>query len=89
MGDEKIRFCCGIAELCLSVCPGKTYSLTYARVKVEDAAEIKFVAEKAESRAQLTVKGKFCCSCQHCFCSVTLQTNSLPPLWMWRLKKFL
>uniref|UniRef100_A0A8C5TWT4 Obscurin n=1 Tax=Malurus cyaneus samueli TaxID=2593467 RepID=A0A8C5TWT4_9PASS len=35
---------------------GKTYSLTYARVHVEDAAEIKFVAEKAESRAQLTVK---------------------------------
>ncbi|XP_059694276.1 obscurin isoform X5 [Haemorhous mexicanus] len=35
---------------------GKTYSLTYARVQVEDAAEIKFVAEKAESRAQLTVK---------------------------------
>ncbi|XP_064495791.1 obscurin [Pseudopipra pipra] len=35
---------------------GKTYSLTYARVQVEDAAEIKFVAEKAESHAQLTVK---------------------------------
>ncbi|XP_009082964.1 PREDICTED: obscurin, partial [Acanthisitta chloris] len=35
---------------------GKTYSLTYMRVHVEDAAEIKFVAEKAESRAQLTVK---------------------------------
>ncbi|XP_010078143.1 PREDICTED: obscurin, partial [Pterocles gutturalis] len=35
---------------------GKTYSLTYMRVQVEDAAEIKFVAEKAESRAQLTVK---------------------------------
>uniref|UniRef100_A0A803VK92 Obscurin, cytoskeletal calmodulin and titin-interacting RhoGEF n=1 Tax=Ficedula albicollis TaxID=59894 RepID=A0A803VK92_FICAL len=35
---------------------GKTYSLTYTRVHVEDAAEIKFVAEKAESRAQLTVK---------------------------------
>ncbi|PKK31958.1 obscurin, cytoskeletal calmodulin and titin-interacting RhoGEF, transcript variant X16 [Columba livia] len=35
---------------------GKTYSLTYTRVQVEDAAEIKFVAEKAESRAQLTVK---------------------------------
>ncbi|XP_071275375.1 obscurin [Agelaius tricolor] len=35
---------------------GKTYSLTYARVQVEDAAEIKFVAEKAESRAHLTVK---------------------------------
>lgn len=41
--------------MCLS--PGKTYSLTYARVHVEDAAEIKFVAEKAESRAHLTVKG--------------------------------
>uniref|UniRef100_A0A663M3I2 Obscurin n=1 Tax=Athene cunicularia TaxID=194338 RepID=A0A663M3I2_ATHCN len=35
---------------------GKTYSLTYTRVQVEDAAEIKFVAEKAESRAHLTVK---------------------------------
>ncbi|GAB0185061.1 obscurin [Grus japonensis] len=35
---------------------GKTYSLTYMRVQVEDAAEIKFVAEKAESCAQLTVK---------------------------------
>ncbi|XP_017602265.1 PREDICTED: obscurin isoform X2 [Corvus brachyrhynchos] len=35
---------------------GKTYSLTYTRVCVEDAAEIKFVAEKAESRAHLTVK---------------------------------
>uniref|UniRef100_A0A674GNH5 Obscurin n=1 Tax=Taeniopygia guttata TaxID=59729 RepID=A0A674GNH5_TAEGU len=35
---------------------GKTYSLMYTRVQVEDAAEIKFVAEKAESRAQLTVK---------------------------------
>ncbi|XP_068862352.1 obscurin isoform X15 [Aphelocoma coerulescens] len=35
---------------------GKTYSLTYMRVCVEDAAEIKFVAEKAESRAHLTVK---------------------------------
>ncbi|XP_035173163.1 obscurin isoform X5 [Oxyura jamaicensis] len=35
---------------------GKTYSLTYARVQVKDAAEIKFVAEKAESRAQLRVK---------------------------------
>lgn len=59
MGDYKIGFCSGIAELCLFVClsPGKTYSLTYARVHVEDAAEIKFVAEKAESRAHLTVKG--------------------------------
>uniref|UniRef100_A0A8V1A4K7 non-specific serine/threonine protein kinase n=1 Tax=Gallus gallus TaxID=9031 RepID=A0A8V1A4K7_CHICK len=35
---------------------GKTYSLTYTRVQVKDAAEIKFVAEKAESRAHLTVK---------------------------------
>ncbi|XP_023777818.1 obscurin [Cyanistes caeruleus] len=35
---------------------GKSYSLTYMRVHVEDAAEIRFVAEKAESRAQLTVK---------------------------------
>lgn len=42
-------------SICLSL--GKTYSLTYARVHVEDAAEIKFVAEKAESRAHLTVKG--------------------------------
>lgn len=59
MGDYKIGFCSGIAELCLFVClsPGKTYSLIYARVHVEDAAEIKFVAEKAESRAHLTVKG--------------------------------
>jgi len=46
-------------KLCLVVClsSGRTYSLTYMRVQVEDAAEIKFVAEKAESRAQLTVKG--------------------------------
>lgn len=46
-------------NLCLLVClfSGKTYSLTYTRVQVQDAAEIKFVAEKAESRAQLTVKG--------------------------------
>ncbi|XP_050565252.1 LOW QUALITY PROTEIN: obscurin [Cygnus atratus] len=35
---------------------GKTYSLTYTRVQVKDAAEIKFVAEKAESHAQLRVK---------------------------------
>ncbi|XP_010016327.1 PREDICTED: obscurin-like, partial [Nestor notabilis] len=35
---------------------GKTYSLTYMCVQVKDAAEIKFVAEKAESRAQLMVK---------------------------------
>lgn len=48
-------------NLCLVVClfSGKTYSLTYTRVQVEDAAEIKFVAEKAESRAQLTVKGNY------------------------------
>lgn len=38
---------------------GKTYSLTYTRVQVKDAAEIKFVAEKAESRAHLTVKGNY------------------------------
>lgn len=38
---------------------GKTYSLTYTRVQVKDAAEIKFVAEKAESRAQLRVKGNY------------------------------
>lgn len=38
---------------------GKTYSLTYTRVQVKDAAEIKFVAEKAESRARLTVKGNY------------------------------
>lgn len=37
---------------------GKTYALVYKSVHVEDAAEIKFVAEKAESRAQLRVKGK-------------------------------
>uniref|UniRef100_A0A8C3F909 Obscurin n=1 Tax=Chrysemys picta bellii TaxID=8478 RepID=A0A8C3F909_CHRPI len=35
---------------------GKTYALVYKSVHVEDAAEIKFVAEKAESRAQLRVK---------------------------------
>ncbi|KAG6929398.1 obscurin, cytoskeletal calmodulin and titin-interacting RhoGEF, partial [Chelydra serpentina] len=35
---------------------GKTYTLVYKSVHVEDAAEIKFVAEKAESRAQLRVK---------------------------------
>lgn len=48
-------------RLCLvaSLFSGKSYSLTYTRVQVEDAAEIKFVAEKAESRAQLTVKGNY------------------------------
>ncbi|XP_074841400.1 obscurin isoform X2 [Carettochelys insculpta] len=35
---------------------GKAYALIYKSVCVEDAAEIKFVAEKAESRAQLRVK---------------------------------
>ena len=41
---------------------GKSYSLTYTRVQVKDAAEIKSVAEKAESRescAHLTVKGNY------------------------------
>ena len=37
--------------------PGRTYTLIYRRVLVEDAGEIKFVAENAESRAQLRVKG--------------------------------
>uniref|UniRef100_F6TWE8 Obscurin n=1 Tax=Monodelphis domestica TaxID=13616 RepID=F6TWE8_MONDO len=35
---------------------GTTYSLLYRKVMVEDAAEIKFVAENAESQAQLRVK---------------------------------
>ncbi|KAM9732204.1 LOW QUALITY PROTEIN: obscurin-like [Dama dama] len=35
---------------------GRTYILIYRRVLVEDAGEIKFVAENAESRAQLRVK---------------------------------
>ncbi|XDA76184.1 hypothetical protein R6Z07M_006299 [Ovis aries] len=35
---------------------GRTYTLIYRRVLVEDAGEIKFVAENAESRAQLRVK---------------------------------
>uniref|UniRef100_A0A7N4PFA3 non-specific serine/threonine protein kinase n=1 Tax=Sarcophilus harrisii TaxID=9305 RepID=A0A7N4PFA3_SARHA len=35
---------------------GTTYTLLYRKVMVEDAAEIKFVAENAESRAQLRVK---------------------------------
>lgn len=37
---------------------GKSYALVYKSVEVQDSAEIKFVAEKAESRAQLKVKGK-------------------------------
>ncbi|XP_048657347.1 obscurin isoform X32 [Marmota marmota marmota] len=35
---------------------GKTYTLIYRRVLAEDAGEIKFVAENAESRAHLRVK---------------------------------
>ncbi|XP_062951332.1 obscurin isoform X22 [Cynocephalus volans] len=35
---------------------GRTYILIYRRVLVEDAGEIKFVAENEESRAQLRVK---------------------------------
>ncbi|XP_049564272.1 obscurin isoform X2 [Orcinus orca] len=35
---------------------GRTYTLIYRRVLVEDAGEIKFVAQRAESRAQLRVK---------------------------------
>ncbi|KAK2492721.1 hypothetical protein MC885_013414, partial [Smutsia gigantea] len=35
---------------------GRTYTLIYRRVLAEDAGEIKFVAESAESRAQLRVK---------------------------------
>ncbi|NIG58359.1 obscurin-like [Pontoporia blainvillei] len=35
---------------------GRTYTLIYRRVLVEDAGEIKFVAQHAESRAQLRVK---------------------------------
>lgn len=37
--------------------PGRTYTLIYRRVLVEDAGEIKFVAQHAESQAQLRVKG--------------------------------
>lgn len=40
-----------------SLFPGRTYTLIYRRVLVGDAGEIKFVAENAESRAQLRVKG--------------------------------
>uniref|UniRef100_A0ABM5GMQ0 Obscurin isoform X5 n=1 Tax=Pogona vitticeps TaxID=103695 RepID=A0ABM5GMQ0_9SAUR len=35
---------------------GKSYALVYKSVEVQDSAEIKFVAEKAESRAHLKVK---------------------------------
>nr|XP_060639353.1 obscurin [Anolis sagrei ordinatus] len=35
---------------------GKSYQLVYRSVEVEDSAEIKFVAETAESRAKLKVK---------------------------------
>ncbi|XP_078308593.1 obscurin isoform X38 [Panthera onca] len=35
---------------------GRTYTLIYRRVLAEDAGEIKFVAENAESRAELRVK---------------------------------
>lgn len=38
--------------------PGRKYTLIYRRVLAEDAGEIKFVAENAESRAQLRVKGE-------------------------------
>ncbi|KAF5923766.1 hypothetical protein HPG69_008129 [Diceros bicornis minor] len=40
---------------------GRTYTLVYRRVLSEDAGEIKFVAENAESRAQLRVKGSAEC----------------------------
>lgn len=36
---------------------GRTYVLLFKSVKPEDAAEIKFVAEKASSVAKLTVRG--------------------------------
>ncbi|XP_015279814.1 PREDICTED: obscurin, partial [Gekko japonicus] len=35
---------------------GKSYALVYKSVEVQDSAEIKFIAETAESRAQLRVK---------------------------------
>lgn len=38
--------------------PGRTYTLIFRRVLAEDAGEIKFVAENAESRAHLRVKGE-------------------------------
>lgn len=41
-----------------SVSPGRIYTLIYRRVLVEDAGEIRFVAENAESRAQLRVRGE-------------------------------
>lgn len=40
------------------VFPGRTYTLIYRRVLAEDAGEIRFVAENAESRAELRVKGE-------------------------------
>lgn len=38
--------------------PGRTYTLIFRRVLVEEAGEIRFVAENAESRAQLRVRGE-------------------------------
>lgn len=40
------------------VFPGRTYTLIYRRVLVEEAGEIRFIAENAESRAQLRVRGE-------------------------------
>uniref|UniRef100_A0A672TQ42 Obscurin n=1 Tax=Strigops habroptila TaxID=2489341 RepID=A0A672TQ42_STRHB len=57
--EDQGTYMCEVAEEKTSATlkvHGKTYSLTYTCVQVKDAAEIKFVAEKAESRAQLTVK---------------------------------
>lgn len=67
---------CSGEAVCLFT--GKAYSLTYTRVEVTDAAEIKFVAEKAESRAQLTVKGNYAFhALQLKLCCITNQPPSL------------
>lgn len=55
-GFPRLRLSLSNTECPLS--PGRTYTLIFRRVLAEDAGEIKFVAENAESRAHLRVKGE-------------------------------